>query len=204
MAVRIRSRFHTAGPRSPATLASVVAVLAWKLAIDAIQRLRDAGYDIDIGRTYFDFVVEYTTFVAHAADRVAHRLLDEALRHEFTTALALRLAEIMADNHEMLLGAATPDECRQNFIAVFNHRGADYGEYDYGEDGPSFGFRRMFGAALAEILPEKDKLWVIDQAMDIEAPTAIEALERTLKGLFAPTDAAPARRSNAAAGNEEP
>lgn len=188
MAVRVLNRFHAAGARSPKTHASVIAVLAWKLAIDSINRMRQADYDIDIGRPYFDFVVEFTVFLAHAADRIAHRTLDEAARTEFTTALAVRLSEIVAENHEILLGQATPDECRRRFIEIFNQRGADYGEYDYNSDGPSFGFKRMFGAALADILPEKDKLWAIDQAMDIEAPTAIKALEKSLGGLFSPSD----------------
>ncbi len=56
MAVRIRSRFHTEGERSAAALASVAGILGWKLAIDAIKRMRQANYDIDIGRPYHNGV----------------------------------------------------------------------------------------------------------------------------------------------------
>ena len=185
MAVRIRSRFHRGGrSRTPAELASVVATLAWKLAIDSMRNMRNAQYDIDIGRPYFEFVSEYMVFLATAADRIAHRELDAEPRIAFTTALAVRMAEIVADNSDMLLGAATPDECRRDFLDRFNRHGADYAEFDYGADGPDFGFRRYFAACLRAVLPEKDQLWVIDQAMDIEAPAAIKALEKTLAGLF--------------------
>ena len=78
MAVRIRSRFHTEGQRSAATLASVVCLLAWKLAVDAIKRMRAADYDIDIGRPYFDFVCEFLVFMAMAADRIAYMKLEAA------------------------------------------------------------------------------------------------------------------------------
>jgi hypothetical protein len=183
MAVRIRSRFHTKGKRSPAQLATVVAMLAWKLAIDSIGRMRKAKYDIDIGRPYFEFVSEFLVFLATAADRIAHRELDDDARVEFTTALVTRLSEIVDENRDMLFDDAAPGECRRDFVARFNRRGGDYAEFEYA-DGPDFGFRRYFASCLRDVLPEKDQLWVIDQAMDIEAPEAIRALERTLAGLF--------------------
>jgi hypothetical protein len=183
MAVRIRSRFHTKGARSPAQLATVIATLAWKLAIDSINRMRKAKYDIDIGRPYFEFVSEFLVFLATAADRIAHRELEDDARVEFTTALVKRMSEIVEDNRDMLFDAAEPDECRRDFLGRFNRRGGDYAEFDY-TDGPDFGFRRYFASCLRDVLPEKDQLWVIDQAMDIEAPEAIRALERTAAGLF--------------------
>lgn len=190
MAVRIRSRFHRGSrERTPAELASVVATLAWKLAIDSMRNMRNAQYDIDIGRPYYEFVSEYLVFLATAADRIAHREWDAEPRAAFTTALVKRMAEIVADNSDMLLGAATSDECRRDFLERFNRRGADYAEFEYGADGPDFGFKRYFAACLREGLPEKDRLWVVDQAMDIEAPAAIKALERTMAGLVDATAA---------------
>lgn len=185
MAVRIRSRFHTEGQRSAATLASVVAALAWKLAIDAIKRMRKADYDIDIGRPYFDFVCEYMVFMGLAADRVAYMRLDDQSRGEFTAALGKRMAEFIEDNNGMLLGAAEPGSCRRHFIDLFNRRGGEYAEFDYTADGPDFGFKRLFAACLREGLPEKDQLWAVDQVMEIEVPEALKALDRTLAGLFA-------------------
>ncbi|MDD5248432.1 MAG: hypothetical protein PHY45_05580 [Rhodocyclaceae bacterium] len=185
MAVRIRNRFHDGRERAPAELASVIATLAWKLAIDSIGRMRKAQYDIDIGRPYFEFVSEFLVFLATAADRIAHRELDAEARVAFTTALATRMADIVEDNRDMLLGEAAPDACRHDFLDRFNRRGADYAEFGYGDDGPDFGFRRYFAACLREVLPAKDQLWVVDQAMDIEAPQAVKALEKTLAGIFA-------------------
>ncbi len=183
MAVRIRSRFLSKRERTPAQLATVVAALGWKLAVDSIGRMRKAEYDIDIGRPYFEFVSEFLVFLATAADRIAHRELDEQGRVEFTTSMVTRMSELVEENRGMLLGEAEPGECRRDFVARFNRRGADYAEFEY-SDGPDFGFRRYFAACLRDVLPEKDQLWVIDQAMDIEAPEAIKALERTVAGLF--------------------
>lgn len=196
MAIRIKSKFHTGGRRSPATLASVVAVLAWKLAIESIKRMRRADYDIDIGRPYFDFVCEFLVFLAVCADRTAYRELDAADRIEFTTALAQNIARFVEENNIMLLGAAVPGESQRHFVDLFNRRAAEYAEFDYAENGPDFGFRRFFAACLRDVLPEKDKLWVVDQAMDIEAPEALKALDKTLKGLFHPDAARSQRRQD--------
>jgi hypothetical protein len=168
-------------------LASVIAMLGWKLSQEAIRRMRAAQFDIDIGRQYFDFVCEYLAFLLHAADRIAHRALDADKRLAFTTALALKLADVVEENRDMLITELEPGQSRSHFIALANERGADYADFSYDEkEGPDFGFRRFFGSRLLEIVPEKDHSWVIDQIMEIEAPEAIKALESTLAGLFAP------------------
>jgi len=188
LAIRIRSHFHRGGrERSAAELASVIAMLGWKLSQDAIRRMRAAQFDIDIGTQYFDFVCEYLAFMLHAADRVAYRALAAGKRAAFTTALALKLAEVVEDNRDMLIAAPEPGRCHRHFIALANLRGADYAGFAYDEkEGPDFGFRRFFGSRLLDIVPQKDHAWVIDQIMEIEAPEAVKALERTLAGLFAP------------------
>lgn len=186
MAIRIRNSFHSRGrQRSMAELASVISMLGWKLAVDSIKRMREAKFDIDLGRAYFDFVCEYLAFLAHAADRIAHRDLEPAQRLAFTTALALRLADVVEDNADMLLGTAVAGECRAHFLGVFNSSGADYAEFEYAADGPDFGFRRCFAARVRVGMPEKDRTWVYDQVMEIETPEGIKALEKTLAGMFA-------------------
>jgi len=194
MAIRIRSTFHDGRARSMAELAGVIALLAWKLAIDSIKRMREAEYDIDLGSAYFDFVCEFMVFLAHAADRVAYRELVAEQRGEFTTALAQRMAAAIEDNRDMLLVDVTPGQCRRHFLDLFNRRGAEYADHGYAADGPDFGFRRCFAACLQEVLPEKDRLWAVDQVMEIESPEAVKALEKTLAGLFHPQAATPRAR----------
>jgi hypothetical protein len=185
MAVRIRSRFHAGGrERTLAELASVVAALSWKLAIDSIRRMREAQFDIDIGRPYFDYVVETMAFHAHYADRVAFDKLEAEQRAEFTSALAQRAAGFIEDNAGMLLTATEPGACRRHFLDVFNAAGADYAEYGVDEKGPDFGFRRAYAARVRAGLPEKDRNWVYDQVMEIEAPEGVQAIRKTLDGLF--------------------
>jgi hypothetical protein len=110
--------------------------------------------------------------------------------------LAQNIARFVEENNIMLLGAAAPGEARQSFLDLFNRRGAEYAEFGYDDNGPDFGFKRFFAACLRDVLPEKDKLWVVDQAMDIEAPEALKSLDKTLKGLFHPDTAHSQRRQD--------
>jgi hypothetical protein len=176
-------------------LAGVIALLAWKLAIESIKRMREAEYDIDLGKAYFDFVCEFMVFLALAADRIAYRELTAGQRAEFTAALAQRMAEAIEDNRDMLLADVMPGDCKRHVLELFNRRGAEYADHGYTEAGPDFGFRRCFAACMQEVLPEKDRLWAVDQVMEIESPEAIKALEKTLAGLFHPdADSRPSRR----------
>jgi hypothetical protein len=201
MVVRVHTQFHTAGQRTPSALASVAALLSWKLAVDSIQRMRRADYDIDIGRQYFDFVCEFMVFLVVVADRIAYRELDDEARVAFTTALVKRLAEMVEENRYLLMGGDLPGGLKQHFLALFNRRSADYAEFDYGADGPDFGFRRYFASCLRDVLPEKDKLWVIDQAMDIEVPEALKSLNKALAGMFHPEAQQRRVREGATAGD---
>jgi hypothetical protein len=196
MAIRLKTKFHSRGQRSPATLASVVAVLCWKLAIESLKRMRKADYDIDAGRPYFDFVCEFLAFLAVSADRVAYQELTEEGRIEFTTTLARNIGRFVEENNIMLLGEAVPGESQRHFVDLFNLRAAEYAEFDYDDKGPDFAFKRYLAACLRDVLPEKDKLWVVDQAMDIEAPEALKMLEKTLAGLFDPEQAQSERRQD--------
>lgn len=168
-------------------LASVVASLAWKLSQESIKRMRAAGFSIDVGRAYFDVVCESLAFHAHVADRVAYRELSAERRAEFTRALALRLAAVVEDNQDMLLAASPPGQCRNHFLEIFNESGADYADHGVDAGGPDFGFRRCFAARLAPCLPEKDRPWIHDQVIDVEA-AGEGAIEKTLRALFVGED----------------
>ena len=60
-------------------------------------------------------------------------------------------------------------------------------------------FRRCFAACLKETLPEKDRLWAVDQVMEIESPESVRMLQKTLGGLFHP-EAVRRRRREAVSG----
>ena len=76
-------------------------------------------------------------------------------------------------------------EHKQTFIDKLNQRAGEYAEFNYGADGPEFAFTRYLAFCMREVMDEKDVEWVIDQMMSIEAPEAVDMVEKTMQNLFA-------------------
>lgn len=183
--MRINSRWHKSGtPKSTQQVASVMASIVWRVAQNALQRMRREQYDIDPGSQYFAFLGELLIFLIQIADRIAYQKLDAGQRSEFTTALAIRVAGILDENASDLLGSPQPGSHRERFIALLNELAADYAEFKYTDAGPDFAFLRYLGTRVMATMAQKDRPWVIDQIMSIEAPEAIATVQKGMHNLF--------------------
>lgn len=190
--MRIKSHWFRAGaPRSPEELAGALAFIAWKVAHDALKRMRRAGFDIDPGPAYFAFLAETLVFTVQVAWRLAHDRFDPEGARAFMTALANRAGGTLADNQAELLGD-DPAPVKAAFITLVNESMDDYGAFGFGPDGPEFGFLRLYASRVAEHMQEKDRRWTHDQVMAIEAPEAAARISRAFADL---NDTDPDRRS---------
>ena len=194
--MRIKSQWFKEGRKhTPQELAGAVSFVAWKIADDALKKTRKADYNIAVGPQYFAFFNEFLIFMVMVADRIAYRRLSAEERAEFTGMLANRVAETQAENQSRLLGGS-PGNYKQAFIDQLNQRASGYAEFDYGEDGPSFRFTRYLAFCLSEIMDDKDSGWIIDQIMAIQAPEAVEMIEKTLLNLLEETPRPVRRRAS--------
>jgi hypothetical protein len=196
-AMRIKSHWFKPGAaKSPAEQASVMAFIVWRVAHNMVKRMRGADFDIDAGTPYFAFMREVLVFLAALTDRLAHARLDAEARAEFTVALVRHLARTLAENETDLLGPAGPGApayCN-SFIDLVNEVSQHYAEFGAdpsmpaGDAGfqPDFAFVRYFGSRLEPTLPEKDRRWVMDQAMAVEVPEAIGIVQRSMRDLYEP------------------
>lgn len=187
MAMRLKAHwFKPEQPRSAEQRASAIAFIVWRVARQMLDRMRKAGFDIDVGPPYFAFMREVLVFLVQCADRIAYARRAGDERAAFTTALVLRIADFLEENEGDLLGPAEAGSpgYRERFIDLFNELSAHYAEFGYGADGPDFAFRRYLGTRIEPLLPEKDRRWVLDQVMDIEAPEAVALVERGMDGVF--------------------
>jgi hypothetical protein len=184
--MRVRSKWFAKGrPRGPTALAGVVAVTAWKLGLNTIKNMRQADFEIETGPRYFDILNEFLVFLAHVADRYAYARLGGEERATFTTAMALRLAELTAENQSRLLDGDA-GELKERFVGLFNRRGEDYACFGFDPaEGPDFGFGRFLGNMLLDLVPPRDRSWVIDQVMAIEIPDAVKTMRNVFAGLEA-------------------
>lgn len=197
---RLKTRwFRHGGERDAAQQASAAAFIVWRVARHTLDRTRHAGFDLETGTPYFDFLREVLAFLAAVADRMAYARLSDAARREFLTALVRHLARILQDSQDDLLGPAPAGEASHadSFIELVNEVAAHYAEF--GADptvqppafAPDFAFLRYLGTRLAPTLPPHDRRWILDQVMDVQAPEAVAMLQRSLQDLFDP----PARRA---------
>jgi hypothetical protein len=191
--MRIKNNWFKPGRiHSPEELAGAVSFVVYRIADNALKNTRKAKFEISIGTQYFDFLTEYLLFLIQVTDRIAYRQLALEGRHLFTSTLANRVAETHAENESRLLGGEL-SEYKSNFISQLNRRSGEYAEFEYTENGSNFSFIRYLGYCMTDIMDEEDSGWIMDQLISIEAPQAVELLEKTFRG-FQETEPRPPRR----------
>lgn len=181
--MRVKSHWFKGGPKSPQEVAGAAGVIAWRIAQQMLKNMRQAGFEIDIGPRYFEFLAEVLVFLVMLGDRIAYRHFDEADRLAYTTALANKCGEILADNRSELLGGTLPEH-KAAFIARVNARADAYSLHHYEQGVENFSFVRELGLQLQEVVEERDRAWVTDQIVAREGPEAIATLERAMPGLL--------------------
>lgn len=202
--LRIKSQWFKAGAeKTPEQQASAVAFITWRVAQQMLKRMRSAGFDIDPGPAYFGFMREVLVFLLVVVDRLAYEGFAPEVRQRFVAALVLRVADFLQENEGDLLGAAEGDSWADRFIDQFNVLQAHYAEFGADPQAapeagfvPDFAFYRYLGHRIEPGLPEKDRRWVIDQVMAIEAPDAVEIVRSAMRNLHDPTPRTPRRRAS--------
>lgn len=198
--MRIKNRWFKEGREpTPQALAGAVAFTAWRLAENLLKNLRRADFEVAVGPQYFALLAETLIFVFQVSCRLAWQSLNEAARPEFANTLALRIAENLSENRARLLGGDASAH-RAAFIDLLNLRSGDYAEFGFDIKDESFSFKRYFAHSLSQHLDEKDRHWVSDQVIAIEAPEIAETIDRALKGLTDKTPR-PRRAANGAGGD---
>ncbi|MEO8121588.1 MAG: hypothetical protein ABI606_19965 [Rhodoferax sp.] len=198
--MRIKSQwFRSGAAKTPQQTASAMAFIAWRVAQNMLKQMRSARFDIEVGPQYFAFTREVLVFLTQVLDRMAFERMGGEGRAEFITALVRRVAEVLQENEDTLLGAppAGQPSHYDEFIALFNELADHYADFGHGPDGPDFAFVRYLGHRVEALMPEKDQRWVVDQIMATEVPEAVLTLQRAMQGVLSTEPRAP-RSSRAA------
>ena len=204
MKLRIKSQwFRDGATKTPKQTASAMAFIAWRVAQNMLKQMRSADFDIEVGPQYFAFTREVLVFLTQVLDRMAYERMGVEGRAEFITALVRRVAEVLQENEDGLLGAppAGQPSHYDEFIDLFNELVDHYADFGYGPDGPDFAFVRYLGHRIEALMPEKDQRWVVDQIMATEVPQAVEILQRALQDVLSTEPRAPRAARAAASGD---
>lgn len=185
--IRIKNHwFRDGAGKSPEQNASAMAFITWRVAQNTIKQMRSARFDIEVGTTYFAVTGEILVFLIQVIDRLAHQHMDAQARRAFVTALVLRVADVLQDNANELLGPPPPGQASHadRFIDLYNELADAYADFGFQAQTPDFAFTRFFGSRIAALMSEKDQRWALDQIMACEAPEALEMIQRGLSGVL--------------------
>lgn len=188
MAVRLKTKWHrskrsernrrgSSAPKKLEDLASVISINIWKLAKEAFLHMEKEGFRFREDEQAIGFISEFIIFQLHITDRMIFGLVEEQERNAFINATAKLLTQSVVENQEEILG---PGEYADGFVSLMNERLANYSECSFEEGKPGYDFVRYFGQTIAEIMSASDDKWVVEQVIDIEAPSVIEKITRVV------------------------
>lgn len=180
--MRVKSRWKAKDKeRSLEEVAGAAGFIAWRIGANGCLHLENEGYQTDTQLQRLDVVTEFAAFAIHLADRVTIDEFSPEQRNEFMTALALKCAK---HYHDSKVQYAPGGSYQQEFVDLLNTRMAAYAEFAFVDNEPSFNMRRYFGDRVTDVMGPKDRKWITQQVMDIEAPEVIETLTRSLRNLM--------------------
>jgi len=185
MVLRIKSRWHDdQAERNLDEISGALAYILWRLAKDKAINLHGQDFVYQSDQQRMDVILEYLMFQIQLVDRLAQQRigLDDDHRRQLVANTAKSVARHVQDNSVDLFGAG---EYIKPFIDRLNQRGAEYAEYAYQEDGPSYPFLRHLGFEVQQVMGSGgENRWVIDQVMDQDGPDIDRQLRRAVDNLF--------------------
>lgn len=186
MALRIKAHWHDdEADRSIDEIAGALAFNAWRIAKDKAINLHGEDFVYDNDEQRFGVMREYLIFQLAIIDRIAgERLqLEDVLRKQLVVATAKGMAKHLQDNMADIFG---PGDHIAPFIEILNRRGAEYAEFNFSDDGPSYPFMRHLGFEIQQLMGDsQENRWVIDQVMDKDGIDVYEKLSRASMDLLA-------------------
>jgi len=186
MAVRLKTKWHrskrsernrkgSVKPKTLADLSSVIGINIWKLAKEAFTHMEKEGYRFKEDQQSMDVLFEFMVYQLQIVDRLIYEKISEEERNTFINALANDLLNTININQIELFG---PGEYIAPYVDRMNDRLANYADCEFNDMAPSYDFTRYLAQCIAGHMKISDDKWVVEQVIDIEAPTIIEKIVR--------------------------
>jgi len=177
MAIRMRTKWHTGGPKTIEDRAGVVGFNIWKIANETWKHMEKEGFRLGDDRQLAAVITEMVAFLMQIADRLVYGQFSEDERTRFINALGQHLARTMHSNMVDMFG---PGNYTAPFIQTLNERAGDYAEFEFQNFSPSYAFLRYLGEKMSEAMAGTDNKWVIEHVIEIEVPEALKTLKKLM------------------------
>lgn len=180
--MRIKSRWNVKGTHSIEEVGGALAFIAWRISQNVVLHLENEDFQTETQKQRIDVIFETMCFLIHVADRLAFDRLDEEERSRYVTSMAMNTLRQLKDNlRDYGMDAEAVEKL---YIPSMNERMADYAEFSFDDEEPSFNMKRYLGEKVAGAMGPKDNKWIQSQIMDIEVPEAMKTLKKGFNDLF--------------------
>ncbi len=183
MALRVKSHWWNDEAQRPLPeVASALAFIAWRLAMDKAINLHCERFVYKDDRQRLAVIREYLVFLIQIADRLSLDMMNDGDRRTLITSFAKKVVEHIQDNSQELLG---PADYGRAFIDLLNTRSEEYAGFELTSNGPGYPFLRHLGFEIQNLMGRnQENRWVIDQVMDKDGSDAYEQFSRAFEDLF--------------------
>ncbi len=192
MAIRLKTKWHrskrsernskgSAKAKTLTDLSSVIGINIWKLAKEAFTHMEKEGYRFKEDQQSMDVLFEFMVYQLQIVDRLIYGKISEEERASFVNALAKDLLNTIDINQIELFG---PGEYIAPYIERMNDRLSNYADCEFNDNKPSYDFTRYLAQCIAGHMKISDDKWVVEQVIDIEAPTIIEKIVRVCEDVL--------------------
>lgn len=175
----IRNKWYKKKSRSISDISSAIAFINWRIAKDAIEDLINEDFYLKKPEV-FAIIAEYLYFLIQCTDR----LIVDKFEFEGRKKIIVQLAKYSAQHFQENKAADMAEgEYYLDFLQTFNKRTEHYSKFGFMDGEPNNNFLCYFGEKIKEIVSEKDKKWIAQQMIEIQAPKAFEKLKESVNNL---------------------
>ena len=181
--MRMNTQWHKEKARSLDETASAVAFIIWRTSNQTLLALENEGFMTYSNAHRLEIVTECLAFLLQVADRLVYAdKMPNSVRSAFISATALHLARIYAENQQEL---EVEGEHYQQLVDFFNEQAEAYSPFSFAGGEAKLDFLRHFATRVEKVIGDsKNKKWIIEQIIEINAPPMVEAVSKAIKKLF--------------------
>ena len=189
---RIKDRWHNSTPeqgdrdivgeKTSDDQASALAYILWRQALNGAINLHAEDFRYDSDQQRIAVISELLAFQIQHVDRLTYAFIEREARGQLINGLCQKVAAHMQEN---LSDIAGPGNYIPPFVAMLNERFGAYSGFTYHDQEPGYKSLRYLGRQIMEIMgDDQENRWVIDQIIEIDAPSIAEQVTKSTNRLF--------------------
>lgn len=175
--MRVKSKWHNTEEKTINEIGSAIAFNIWRITKNQLEDLINEAFVIEKEQV-FDVIQEYLCYLIQCTDRLVYNQIPHNQRKNLIIHIAKQSSYYYQENKEDRIASGNHIK---TFIETFNKRTHEYGQFDFIDNEPSNQFLCYFGDKIKQVMTDADEVWIAQQMIEIQGPTAFEALAKSIE-----------------------